>query len=193
MTKVNEKTSKLNFKTWSIVIIFCLVANSRVTPSVFAREDQKPSVKATTSASDAASDASPAFNIDALIGAMSGLLGGGVGAIVGAACGHTDTNALIGTGAGILGGIVLGAWQEANNKGKDPSRPFRPSQWTISEEAMVFQRIGTEKWILVERVPGNVPFQNVATTSGDQALNSTDLDQGFSTALRLEAAYHVNS
>ena len=193
MTKVNEKTSKLNFKTWSIVIIFCLAANSTMTPSVFAREDQKPSVKATISVPDAASDASPAFNIDALIGAMSGLLGGGVGAIVGAACGHTDTNALIGTGAGVLGGIVLGAWQQAMEQRKNPSRSLRPPRWTISEEALVFDRIGTAKWPLVDRVPGEVPFSQVSTTRGTPALNSTDLHQGFSTALRLEAAYHVNS
>ena len=69
----------------------------------------------------------------------------------------------------------------------------KPPRWTVSAEALVFDRVGTAKWTLVERVPGAVSFANVPNTSGTPALNSTDLNQGFSPGFRLGADYHVDS
>ena len=73
------------------------------------------------------------------------------------------------------------------------SRSSPPSRWTVSAEAIVFDRIGTANRTLVERVPGGVPFADVPTTPGIPALNSTDLDQGFSPGFRLGVTYHTDS
>jgi hypothetical protein len=80
---------------------------------------------------------------------------------------------------------------EANDT--DSARSSRPPRWTISAEAIVFDRVGTANRKLVERVPGVVSFGNVPTTPGTPALNSTDLDQGFSPGFRLGVTYHVDS
>ncbi len=76
--------------------------------------------------------------------------------------------------------------------GAAQSKPSQPPRWTVSGEALVFDRVGTAKWTLVERVPGAVSFANVPATAGTLALNSTDLDQGFTPGFRLGAAYHVD-
>jgi hypothetical protein len=74
-----------------------------------------------------------------------------------------------------------------------PSWSSQPPRWTVSAEAIVFNRVGTDKRTLVERVPGIVHFNNVPTTPGAPALNSTDLKQGFYPGFRLGAAYHIDS
>ena len=66
-------------------------------------------------------------------------------------------------------------------------------RWTVSAETIVLDRVGTAKTLLVERVPGTVRFIDILDTSGTPALNSTDLNQGFTTGFRLGAAYHTDS
>ncbi|MCX5656740.1 MAG: Lpg1974 family pore-forming outer membrane protein [Candidatus Omnitrophica bacterium] len=99
------------------------------------------------------------------------------------------------TQGGALGGALIGVQQQANQQGNDtdPARSSQPPRWTVSAEAIVFDRVGTAKQTLVERVPGTVPFEDVPTTTGTPALNSTDLNQGFSPGFRLGAVYHVDS
>ncbi len=77
--------------------------------------------------------------------------------------------------------------------GAAQSNTCQPPRWTVSGEALVFDRAGTAKWTLVEQVPGAVSFANIPTTSGTPALNSTDLDQGFYPGFRVGAAYHIES
>jgi hypothetical protein len=69
----------------------------------------------------------------------------------------------------------------------------RPQRLTLSAEAIVFDRVGTDKYTLVERVPGTTYFLNIPTTPGTQALNSAKLKQGFEPGFRLAATYHINS
>ena len=83
--------------------------------------------------------------------------------------------------------------QGAGGNNMDSSRSSHPSRWTVSAEAIVFDRIGRANRTLVERVPGFVSFGNVPTTPSAPALNSTDLDQGFSPGMRLGVTYHVDS
>jgi len=66
-------------------------------------------------------------------------------------------------------------------------------RWTLSAETIFFERVGTADRTLVERVPGAVPFIQVPTTPGQSALNSTDLNQGFSPGLRLGVTYQAAS
>ena len=99
------------------------------------------------------------------------------------------------TQAGAPGGALIGAGQQANQQGNDTdlSQSSRPPRWTVSAEVIVFDRVGTAKQTLVERVPGTVPFEDVPATTGTPALNSTNLNQGFSPGFRLGATYHVDS
>ena len=99
------------------------------------------------------------------------------------------------TQAGAFGGALIGAQQQVNQQGNDTdlSQPSQPPRWTVSAEAIVFDRVGTAKQTLVERVPGDVQFYSIPTTPGTPALNSTDLNQGFAPGFRLGAAYHVDS
>ncbi len=184
--KVNKIMSKVisKNKAWLVIIIFCLVAALTITSGVFASDDR---VTPTPS------------NSGALIGlTLGGLLGGGGGTAIGSPFGHAGTGAIIGTEAGALGGAIIGAligaYQQASQHGNntDLSRSSQPSRWTISEETIIFDRVGTDKWALVERVPGAVPFAKIPTTPGTQALNSTDINHGFSAGLRLGAAYHAD-
>ncbi|KKQ33615.1 MAG: hypothetical protein US49_C0001G0295 [candidate division TM6 bacterium GW2011_GWF2_37_49] len=64
---------------------------------------------------------------------------------------------------------------------------------TLSAEAIVFDRVGTAKYTLVERVPGTNFFFDIPTTPGDSALNSSNLKQGFSPGFRLGADYRIDS
>ena len=185
--KVNKTMSKAisKNKIWLLIIIYCLAANLVITSSVFASDDR------VTPTPD---------NNSALIGlTLGGLLGGGGGTAIGSPSGHAGTGAIIGTEVGALGGAIIGAligaYQQANQQGKDKdaSRSSQSSRWTISEEAIVFDRVGTEKWALVERVPGATQLYSIAATSGIQALNSTDLNQGYSAGMRLGAAYHADA
>lgn len=73
------------------------------------------------------------------------------------------------------------------------SRSSLPARWTVSAEALILERTGTADRTLVERVPGSVAFGKVPYTAGAQALDSTDLDQGFSSGFRLGATYHADS
>jgi hypothetical protein len=100
-----------------------------------------------------------------------------------------------GTQAGALEGALIGAQQQANQQGNDtdPSRSSQPPRWTVSAEAIVFDRVGTAKYLLVERVPGSVLFYNIPTTPGTPVLNSTDLKQDFSPGFRVGATYHLDS
>ena len=175
MSKVVSKN-----KMWLVIIIFCLAASLPITSGVFASDDRTaptPSDK------------------DAFVGAiLVGLLGGGAGAAIGSPLGYFGMGALIGAEAGAFGGALIGAGQKSNRQGNDTdlSRPSEPSRWTISEEALVFDRVGTAKWVLVERVPGATPFIRVPTTPSSPALNSTDLNQGYAPGLRLGLDYHAD-
>ena len=168
----------LKNKAWLVIIIFCLADSLIISSSVFASDEQEK---------------------DALIGlTLGGLLGGGGGAAIGSPSGHAGNGAIIGAEAGALGGALIGAfigaWQQASQQGNDTdsSRPSQPPRWTISEEAIIFDRVGTDKWTLVERVAGATPFAAIPATAGNQALNSTDLNQGFSAGMRLGLDYHAD-
>ena len=63
-------------------------------------------------------------------------------------------------------------------------------RWSVSAEAIILNRVSSENRTLVERVPGGVPFSNVPTTSGTQALNSNDFQQGFSAGQKIDLTYH---
>jgi hypothetical protein len=65
---------------------------------------------------------------------------------------------------------------DAGNSDADSSRSSHSPRWTVSVEAIIFERIGTANRTLVERVPGIVSFADVQTTPGIPALNSTDLE-----------------
>ena len=93
----------------------------------------------------------------------------------------------------VIPGIAGAAQTNTRDSIADPSQSSKPPRWTVSAEAIVFDRVDTAKWTLVERVPGAVSFANVPSTAGTSALNSTDLDQGFSPGFRLGAAYHIDS
>ena len=174
MMKVNKNMSKLisKNKTFLVIIIFCLVATLTITSSVFASDDR---TDPTT------------YDNAAFAGAiLVGLLGAGGGTAIGSPLGYFGMGALIGAEAGAFGGALIGAQQKSN-------RPSQFSQWTVSEEALVFDRVGTAKWVLVERVPGATPFLSVPTTPGVPVLNSADLNQGYAPGLRLGVNYHVDS
>ena len=81
----------------------------------------------------------------------------------------------------------------AGSNDTNHSQSSHPSRWTLSAEAIVFDRIGTAKQTLVERVPGVVPFGNVPFVPATEALNSRDLDQGFSPGFRVDVDYRINS
>jgi hypothetical protein len=53
------------------------------------------------------------------------------------------------------------------------------SRWTVSAGVILLDRIGSVNQTLVDRVPASVPFMQLAGTPGVEALNSTDLHQGF--------------
>ena len=174
--------SKVLFKNkaWLLIIIFCLAASLTITSGVFASDDR-------------AAPASP--NDGAFAGAiLVGLLGGGAGTAIGSPLGYFGMGALIGAEAGAFGGALIGAGQKSNRQGNDTdlSRPSEPSRWTVSEEALVFDRVGTAKWVLVERVPGATPFIRVPTTPSSPALNGSDLNQGYAPGLRLGLDYHAD-
>ena len=154
----------------SKVIIICLTASLTITSSVFASGDRT---------------APTPSNDGAFAGAiLVGLLGAGGGTAIGCPLGHVGMGALIGAEAGAFAGALIGARQQA--------RSPRSSQWAVSEEALIFDRVGTAKWTLVERVAGGVPFPFVPAASSIPALNSTDLNQGFAPGLRLGVDYHVD-
>ena len=69
------------------------------------------------------------------------------------------------------------------------SRTCRSPRWIISTEAIILNRVGNANRVLVERVPGDVAFSNVPTTSGMQALNSDELHQGFSAGPKISVTY----
>ncbi len=85
------------------------------------------------------------------------------------------------------------AKQDAGLNEAESSWPSRPPRWTVSAEAVIFDRVGTADRTLVERVPGVVPFANIPGTPGAPALNSSDLNQGFSPGFRLGLTYHADS
>ncbi len=85
------------------------------------------------------------------------------------------------------------AKKDAGPNDADSSRSSHPPRWTVSAETIVFDRAGTANRTLVERVPGDVSFAKVPTTPGTPALNSTDLNQGFSPGFRVGVTYHVDS
>jgi len=72
-------------------------------------------------------------------------------------------------------------------------KSYSPLRWTVSAETIILDRVGGASRTLVERVPGTVSFSNVPTTPGTQALNSNDLNQGFSPGLRLGLIRHGDS
>ena len=163
------------------IIFFCFVTAPTITSIVFASDDR---VTSTSS------------NNDALIGlTLGGLLGGGGGTAIGSPFGHAGTGAIIGAEAGAIGGALLGAFmgdrqqgnQQVNNK--DLSQPPR---WTFSEEAIIFDRVGTDKWTLVERVSPSAPENGIGNTFGIKALDSTDLNQGYSAGMKLGVAYRLD-
>ena len=181
--KVNKIVSKVisKNKAWLVIIIFCLAAALTITSSVFASDDRTaptPSDK------------------DAFAGAiLVGLLGGGAGAAIGSPLGYFGMGALIGAEAGAFGGALIGAQQKSNRRGNDTdlSQSSQLSRWSVSEEALVFDRVGTAKWVFVERVPGATHFLSVPTTTSAPAFNSSDFNQGYAPGMRLGLDYHVDS
>ncbi len=87
----------------------------------------------------------------------------------------------------------LGQSQAFNNDNTGFLPTGIPSRWTVSTEAIIFERLGSADRILVERVPGTVPFSKVPDTPGIQALNSDDFHQGFSTGPKIGVIYHGDS
>ena len=156
-----------------IVVIFCLIAILPITSSVFASDDR------TTSAPS---------NDSAFAGAiLAGLLGAGGGTAVGSPLGYFGMGALIGAEAGAFGGALIGAGQKLNQQRSEFS------QWTVSEEALIFNRVGTDKWVLVERVAPDTHFLSVPTTPSTPAFNSSDFNQGWAPGLRVNTDYQINS
>jgi hypothetical protein len=62
-------------------------------------------------------------------------------------------------------------------------------RWTATADFIILDRIGSGNATLVERVPGNLP----PTTPGTEALNSSDLQQGFAGGPRLDLIRHGDS
>ena len=156
-----------------IIVIFCLIAILPITSSVFASDDR------TTSAPS---------NDSAFAGAiLAGLLGAGGGTAVGSPLGYFGMGALIGAEAGAFGGALIGAGQKSNQQRSEFS------QWTVSEEALIFNRVGTDKWVLVERVAPDTHFLSVPTTPSTPAFNSSDFNQGWAPGLRVNTDYQINS
>ena len=81
----------------------------------------------------------------------------------------------------------------AKKNDANSSRSSRPPRWTVSAETIVFDRVGTASRALVERVPGVVSFAKVPTIPGTLDLNSSDLNQGFSSGFILGVTYHADS
>ena len=71
--------------------------------------------------------------------------------------------------------------------------PCLPARWTVSAETMILDRVGTAGRTLVERIPGDYAFGEAPLIPGAPALNSTNLNQGFSPGFRLDATYRVDS
>jgi hypothetical protein len=69
-------------------------------------------------------------------------------------------------------------------------QPVGASRWTISIEAIGLDRAGGVNRTLVERVPGDVPFIATATAAGGAALNSNQLQPGFSAGPKVDLIYH---
>ena len=83
--------------------------------------------------------------------------------------------------------------QSGRGGDSDPARSSHSSKWTFSAEAVAFERNGTAKQTLVSLAPGTYSFGQVSSIAGAQALNSTDLNQGFSPGFRLSATYQADS
>jgi hypothetical protein len=64
-----------------------------------------------------------------------------------------------------------------------------PPRWTVSADAIILDRIGGVNRTLVARVPATVP----PSTPGPEALNSSNLRQGFSPGPRIAVIRHVDS
>jgi len=67
-----------------------------------------------------------------------------------------------------------------------------PPRWTVSADALVLYRFSSVSRPLVNRVPAPVPFSNLGTTNGTEALNSNDF-QGFSPGGRIDVIRHGDS
>jgi len=67
------------------------------------------------------------------------------------------------------------------------------SQWSVSVEAIVLERIGGVNRTLVERVPGTEPFTRTFTDTGPEAFNSSQFQQGFSAGPKIDLIYHRDS
>lgn len=158
-------------KTRLVIIIFCLVATLTIPSGVFASDDR--------------TDATPSDNAAFAGAILAGLLGGGAGTAIGSSLGYFGMGALIGAEACAFGGALIGAQQKSNQS-------YQYSQWTVSEEALIFDRVGTAKWVLVERVPGATPFLSVPTTPSTPVFNSGDFNQGYAPGLKLGLDYHVD-
>ena len=63
------------------------------------------------------------------------------------------------------------------------------SQWTVSVEAIVLERIGSVNRTLVERVPGAEPFYSTFTGIGSEAFNSSQFQLGFSAGPKIDLIY----
>ncbi len=89
----------------------------------------------------------------------------------------------------LLAAIILA--MPAISSAAQPESPKSP-RWTLSAEALVLDRVGTARRVLVEKVPGSEHFANVSSAVSNPALNSTDLEQGYTPGFRLGAAYRFN-
>lgn len=90
--------------------------------------------------------------------------------------------------------------QSAESKGLRPASPQGPldlperaPRWTVSAEAIVLERLGGANQTLLERVPGSVPFFVTSVTSGPEALNSNQFQQGFSAGPKASVIYDSDS
>ncbi len=86
-----------------------------------------------------------------------------------------------------------GSWQNSDLKTSDSSRSPLLPRWTFSAEAVAFDRDGTANRTLVSFVPGTYSFGQVPNIAGVQALNSNDLNQGFSPGFKLSSTYQADS
>jgi hypothetical protein len=107
--------------------------------------------------------------------------------------GAAEFDQSIGPNDSTLSGTPADQAQGAGGNDVDSSQASRSPRWTVSADCIILDRVGGANQTLVERVPGTVPFDNVAATSGIQALNSNNLNQGFAPGLKLGLIRHGDS
>lgn len=72
-------------------------------------------------------------------------------------------------------------------------QPDSAPRWILSIEAIALQRAGGVDRTLVERVPGTVPFNATFATSGTEAFNSNQFQQGLFAGAKIGLLYRYDS